>query len=138
MHNIIQWNCRGLRKNAENLKVLINEINAGIICLQETKLGTNDFNPGFNYDIFNSPPPISDHAKGGAAILISHALQHVVVDLNTTLQAVAVKVLLDKYITICSLYLPPDLHFSLDDLQSLVDQLPLPFLFLGDFNAHNP
>ena len=52
MHNIVQWNCRGLRKNAENLKVLINEINAKVICLQETKLGTNDFNPGLNYNFF--------------------------------------------------------------------------------------
>ena len=138
MFDILQWNCRGLRTRAEQLKVLINEYNPSIICLQETKLGHEAYNPGLNYKIYNSPPPIGERAKGGAAIIVKKSLQHSSVILNTSLQAVAVQFVSDKQLTVCSLYLPPDLIFNNDDIQNLIDQLPVPFLLLGDFNAHNP
>ena len=40
--------------------------------------------------------------------------------------------------TICSIYLPGAIGFTNSDLQNLINQLPPPFLLLGDFNAHNP
>ena len=138
MSNILQWNCRGLRSRAENLKVLFRDHNPSVVCLQETKLGDNIYNPGLNYSIHKSPPPIGDRAKGGTAIIVNKKVQHSLVPIVTTLQAVAVRILLDKYVTVCSLYLPPDLNFNVNDLQDLIDQLPSPFLLLGDFNAHNP
>ena len=138
MANILQWNCRGLRTQAEQLKVLIRDHNPGIICLQETKLGNRLYNPGLNYSAYCSPPPDSDHAKGGAAIIVNRSLQHTEIILDTTLQAVAVSVVVHKRLTICSLYLPPDLHFNYEDIASLVGQLPTPFIIMGDFNAHNP
>ena len=101
-------------------------------------LGNYTFNPGLNYEIFNSPPPAGERAHGGAAIIVSKSLQHSSISLNTTLQAVAISVLLDRMITVCSLYLPPDLNFNISDVQILIDQLPAPFILLGDFNAHNP
>ena len=101
-------------------------------------LGNYTFNPGLDYKIFNSPPPAGERAHGGAAIIVNKSLQHSLISLNTTLQSVAVSVLLDRMITVCSLYLPPDLDFNIRDIQNLIDQLPAPFLLLGDFNAHNP
>ena len=138
MFNILQWNCKGLRTRNEELKLLIHDFSPGIICLQETMLGNFLFNPGLNYSIFNSFPPAGDRAHGGAAIIVNKSLQHFPILLQTNLQAVAVSVCLDKKITICSIYLPPDLNFDTNDLQLLVNQLPAPFLLLGDFNAHNP
>lgn len=138
MLDILQWNCKGLRARTEDLKVLMHEFNPGIICLQETMLGNSPYNPGLNYSIFKSYPPTGDRAHGGAAIIINKSLQHSTIQLNTTLQAVAISVILEKRITICSLYLPPDLAFNIGDIQSLIDQLPAPLLLLGDFNAHNP
>ena len=138
MADILQWNCRGLRSRAEELKVLIHDHNPGIICLQETKLGNHSFNPGLNYIIYNSVPPLNDRAKGGAAIILKKSLQHSVLALNTNLQAVAIQCIFDKQLTICSLYLPPDLNFTVNEIQDLINQLPAPFLLLGDFNAHNP
>jgi len=60
--------------------------------------------------------------------------------MKTTLQAVAVQVQLDKCITICSIYLLPNNDFTLNpaDFQDLVNQLSVPFMVLGDFNAHSP
>ena len=148
MSDILQWNCKGLRAHAEELKVLIHDFNPGIICLQETMLGDSIFNPGIiclqetmvgdsifnpglNYNGFNSLPPTGEGAHGGVPIIIHKSLQH------SPLQAVALSVLLNRKISVCSLYLPPSLDFDLHDLQSLVDQLPVPFLLLGDFNAHH-
>ena len=44
-----------------------------------------------------------------------------------------------KTITLCSVYLPPrnHFHFNLKDLQDLIDQLPSPFILMGDFNGHH-
>ena len=54
------------------------------------------------------------------------------------LQGVALTVVLDKQITVCSIYLPPCAAFTNADIQSLLDQLPSPFLLLDDFSACNP
>ena len=101
-------------------------------------LGDPIFNPGLNYNVFNSPPPTGERAHGDASIIIHKSSQHSPIPLDTLLQAVAPSVLLNRKISICSLYLPPSLGFDLHDLQSLVDHLRVPFLLLGDFNAHNP
>ena len=112
--------------------------NPGIVCLQETKLGNASYNPGLNYNFFGSVVPPGNHAHGGAAIIIHKSLQHTLVSLNTRLQAVAVKTYTNKAVTVCSLYLPPREDFSELDILNLLNQLPPPFLILGDFNAHNP
>ncbi|KAM7298788.1 hypothetical protein ISCGN_019357 [Ixodes scapularis] len=46
--------------------------------------------------------------------------------------------MLDPLISICSLYIPPSSSLTLTDLERLADQLPEPYVLLGDFNAHNP
>ena len=50
----------------------------------------------------------------------------------------AVKVTSHKTITLCSVYLPRN-NFSVNpkDLQDVIDQLPSPFIMMGDFNGHH-
>ena len=138
MADILQWNCRGLRTHSEHLKVLIRDHDPAIICLQETKLGNETYNPGLNYDMYCSPPPVGDRAKGGAAIIVKKSVQHTSVPLQTPLQAVAVNIISSKRLTVCSLYLPPDINYSFEDVKDLINQLPTPYMLLGDYNAHNP
>ncbi|XP_055943785.1 uncharacterized protein LOC129974977 [Argiope bruennichi] len=57
--------------------------------------------------------------------------------LHTSLQAVAVQVHVRTLVTICCLYLPPHGVICQQDLDNLVDQLPSPFLLLGDFKGHS-
>jgi hypothetical protein len=51
---------------------------------------------------------------------------------------VAVRVTLHKTITICSIYLPPNVSVKHEDLNNLIKQLPEPFILLGDLNGHSP
>lgn len=60
------------------------------------------------------------------------------IPLTTPLEAVAARILLDRPLTICSLYISPDTSLQLQDLHGLIAQLPHPFLLFGDFNAHTP
>lgn len=55
-----------------------------------------------------------ERAAGGSTILIRDKILHSYVNLNTDLQAVDVRITLDKTITLCSVYIPPNslLSFS--------------------------
>ena len=43
-----------------------------------------------------------------------------------------------KFLTVCNIYLPPSLDVNFSDLKHLFEQLPAPFVLIGDFNAHSP
>ena len=60
------------------------------------------------------------------------------IKLDTDQQAVAVRVSANKFLSVCNVYLPPSLDVNLSDLQHLVEQLPAPFVLIGDFNADSP
>ena len=95
-------------------------------------------NAGMYYSVNNSPPPLSERAKGGSAVIVSKNMQHEIVNISTILQAFAVLILLDKFIAVGPLHLPHDLNCNAADLQNLISQLPsLFFLLVGDFNTHN-
>ena len=83
-------------------------------------------------------PRDDNHPHGGVAIIVNKIVQHSTVPLNSNLQAVAIRACFEREITICSIYIPPRSRITHNDLQALVDQLPSPFLLLGDFNCHNP
>ena len=144
---LIQWNIRGFSSNREQVRVLFKEHNLSAICLQETKLGESTPNFGSNFIFHRSPPLIGLRAQGGTGIIVRKSVNHRVIQLNTVLQACAVQIFTTKWVTLCSLYLDPNLesrlkdgsgnqrHLELNDLQSLIDQLPQPFIRMRDFNA---
>ena len=117
------------------------------MCLQETKIGDKPFNPGLNYNFYRSPPLQVARAQGGTGFIIHKSIKFETIPLNSVLQACAVRIHTGKKITLCSLYLEPSLenflqdlsgnprHLLLSDLQDLIDQLPVPFILMGDFNA---
>ncbi len=56
--NIIQWNCRGLRNNFNDLQILVQDLKPSALCLQETFLkATDTFDLGQyrSYDCFSPP-----------------------------------------------------------------------------------
>ena len=50
----------------------------------------------------------------------------------------AVRLTLDKTITVCSIYIPPSSTVTTYQLDDLLAQLPTPYIIMGDFNGHSP
>ena len=135
-NKIIQWNCRGLKANFNEILLLLQE-DPVAVCLQESFLKSEDNITFRGYELINSFGPTEPRVSGGVSIIVNEHVPHSVVPLNTNLQAVAVRVTLHKTITICSLYLPPSQNVDPEDIYDLFQQLPTPFLLTGDLNAHN-
>lgn len=136
-NTILQWNCRGIKANYNEILILLSLLTPQIICLQETKLGQSDDVTFRNYTSYNYINKDCQKASGGSTILIKSDIAHNVIDLHTNLQAIAVKASLNKTITICSVYIPPNFALTQNDLENLLLQLPRPFMLLGDFNGHS-
>ncbi|GFS64770.1 putative RNA-directed DNA polymerase from transposon X-element [Trichonephila clavipes] len=75
--------------------------------------------------------------SAGVCIFTSLDVPSSALPLHTSLQAVAVRIHSTSLITVCCLYLPPNTVIHQHDLNNLVDQLPAPFIILGDFNGHS-
>ena len=126
---------------------MLRDTDAKIVCLQETKLGDKPYNPGLQYNFHKSPPLPGVRAQGGTGFITHKSIKCKSINLNTVLQACAIEIHLDKKVTLCSLYLEPKLEdrlvngagnnrlLHINDLQHLIDQLPTPFILMGDFNA---
>ena len=136
-NTVIQWNCRGLKSNFEELALILNQYNPVAVCLQETFLKLSDKIKVKNYTFTNKVYTNADRACGGVSIMVNNKTPHRIIPLNTRLQATAVSISLKKTFTLCSLYLPPSFQFNRNDLESLIAQLPTPFILTGDFNAHS-
>ena len=69
-HKIIQWNCRGLKPNYNEVFLLISEYNPSGFCFQETflKLDDNISLRGFN--IYNFVHTDCLRPSGGASIFV--------------------------------------------------------------------
>ena len=136
-HNIIQWNCRGLKPKFDEIKLLLSHHKSSVICLQETFLKRDDTISLKGFNVYNHIHAECQRSSGGTSIFVKSSCPQRHIDLSTELQATAVSVTLDKEITICSVYIPPSFSLTSEHLNSLIQELPTPYLLLGDFNGHN-
>ena len=134
---IIQWNCRGIRPRYEELLLLLTLLRSSVFCLQETYLKPEDTFTFKGFNTYNHIHSDCLRASGGSSILVHSSCPQREIKLKTDLQAVAVSVTLEKEITLCSIYIPPSFALRPNHLNSLLQQLPSPFMLLGDFNGHN-
>ena len=133
MTSIFQWNMRGLEANREQLQLLVKQFSPAVLCLQECLSSTVSFSP---YQLVSSLDK-SEHRRG-VSLLCHPSVLASPVSLDTPLEAVAARVSLEKTVTVCCLYLSPSYSIDKRALTALIEQLPRPFLLLGDFNAHSP
>ena len=136
-HNIIQWNCRGLKPKFDEISLLLSQQKPSVFCLQETFLKPDDKITLKGFNIYNYIHSNCQRPSGGSSIFVKSSCPQRNIQLTTELQATAVSVTLDKEITICSIYIPPSFSLKTEHLDSLLKQLPSPYLLLGDFNGHN-
>jgi exonuclease III len=132
--NILQWNCQGFYSKFIELQRLIKLYTPVCICLQEVHLGERPFKPPRGYTGFTS----HSTQRLGSAILISSDVPSAPLSLRTVTQAVATRIFLGSFYTVCSIYIPPSEPVSKEELSRLIAQLPRPFLLLGDFNSRHP
>jgi len=135
---ILQWNIRGLANNFCDLKYLICKEEPAVIALQETHLkpGSKFRIRGYKAHAMTVKPKEGGRAHGGVSFFIRDNLQFTPINLNTNLQAVAVRMKSPFPVTLCCIYLPNG-KWSGNSLESLIDNLPAPFIIFGDFNSHN-
>ena len=117
MNTIIQWNCRGLKINFLELTLLVQLYIPIAICLQETHLKETDKISLKGYNMFNTYGNTSERASGGSTIFVRDNVIHSPITLTTDLQAVAVRMSLDKTITLCSVYIPPNMRVESSQLK---------------------
>ena len=132
----ISWNVRGIRSNRPELDLLLQR-SPDVVCLQETKLPADDYTVR-NYKAHHLIHSDGQIACGGVSILVKKDAPHSKINIQSRLQAIAVRVTLHRPLTICSVYIPPDLRLLAAELEGLLAQLPPPYIIMGDFNAHSP
>ena len=138
MGTILHWNCRGLMNNHQELYLLSQQYSPVAMCLQETHIADISKVSFKGYTPYHRIDSSHYRASGGSSILIRNNVIHSPVNLNTNLQAVAVKITLSFVFTICSFYAPPNKVIDIKDLEHLLSQIQGPVMILGDFNSHNP
>ena len=140
-YDILHWNSRGIKNKRSEAQILLDLCKAQVLCLGETKIPAHENFVFSGFEVFLKNKVIDPQsiAHGGVAILARKEVAPVQVKLNTHFQAVAVSVKLHKRITIVSIYIPPGVggDFTEGELEKLIDQLPKPYMILGDFNAKN-
>ena len=65
----IQWNCRGLKANFNELLLLLTELCPSIICPPETFLKASDNLDIRGYTLYNHIHQVGDKASGGSSII---------------------------------------------------------------------
>ena len=131
-YSILQWNCRGFYANIDHLQDLLHTYDPACVCLQELILGQRSLLSLKNYTASHST------GRGGAGLFIKKCIPSAPIPLRTTLQAVASIIFIGSQYTICSLYIPPHSQIIENDLEELLEQLPRPYLILGDLNCRDP
>ena len=134
---ILQWNVNGFHARFENIKLILNEVDPLCFCIQETNFKNNYCAKLKNYESFHKNRTHGSIASGGVAIYVKpHTLPEPII-INSCLEVIAIRIKFPLAITICNIYLPNSCSFSENDLNELVNQLPSPFVLLGDFNSHH-
>jgi hypothetical protein len=131
--SVVHWNANSIAHKHELQKCLYdNKID--IFCLQETFL-----KPRHQYNLTGYTVERKDRLqgnKGGVALGIKNGIHYVVNDIKTSLEAICVTIYFkNKVIDVTSIYIPPDLKISREDLSPFLKNINA--LILGDFNAHH-
>ena len=129
--SILQWNIRGIRAHREDLRYLLTNHNPKVVCLQETFL-TNPPNPIPYYNFISSP-----HSINASSILVHHSVPHVIPNVNTTIPCTILRVFLQRWITIVSIYFSPSQPIDFPMFETLIAQLEPPLIVAGDFNCRH-
>ena len=120
-----------MRANLEEIHLLIDKFSPAAICLQETLQLDNKI---INFRTYShlyhcNPPSVDSRPRGGVSILIDKRVPHSQIKIVCEFQFVAARISLHRPITVCSVYLPPTIHWILANLTNLSPSCPLQFYY---------
>lgn len=130
--NIIQWNINGSKTRFEHLKILQNELKPYILCIQETNFKQDTVSELKGYSNYQKNRTNTENASGGVAIFTKNSILADEITLDTDLEAIAIKIKMPSKVSIGNIYLPYSQPSNLPELKNIVNQLPKPFILLGD------
>ena len=84
-HKIIQWNCRGLKPNFNEVSLLISKYNPSVFCFQETFLKPDDNISLKGFNIYNYVHTDCLRPSGGASVFVKSSFPQRKIDLQTEL-----------------------------------------------------
>lgn len=135
--HIIQWNPNGFYSKIDEIKLLVNKFSPIALCIQETNFNNNKQILLKNYSSYIKNRNHAGRASGGVAIFINNIFPSEEIPITSHLEIIAVNMTAKSNFTICNIYLPNSQDFNILDIQNIIDQLPTPFIILGDLNSHN-
>ena len=109
-HKVIQWNCRGLKPNYNEVSLLISEYNPSVFCFQETFLKPDDNISLRGFNVYNYVHTDCLRPSGGASIFVKSSFPQRKIDLQTELQATAISVILQVQSLLHLLIFPSVIH----------------------------
>lgn len=139
LFTIIQWNSRSIIDKREELLEFMEDKYVDCILLSETWLKGNQtfILPDFTSYVLNRD---GSQDGGGVAVLIRKKYASQIINLNTSIETVAVQVILkDITLNICSIYVTDKdkRKPKSDDFKALFRQIPQPCIYDGDLSAHH-
>lgn len=69
--------------------------------------------------------------------IIKDTLHSIQINLNSNIELIAIKTYNPNSVTICSIYIPPNLNPNSTQIDLLINQLPKPYMLAGKLNAPN-
>ena len=137
---ILQWNINGYINNYHELQLIIHDKYPDVICLQETHFSFNETNiivPS-GYSGYFTNLSVNKTSKQGIGILVKKKIPHNNIHINTTIATLCIEINIDFNFIILNSYIPPQQAFSYVNLKSIIRNIRLPFILIGDFNSWSP
>ena len=120
------------------ISILLAEADPTAACLQETFLTADKtIKVNNNTTYCSHAVEVNGTPHGRVAQWVKNGIPHSKISLNTSLQAITLRIILQRVMTVCSIYLPPTAKYDNAVIDNFITQLPSPVLLLGDFNAHS-
>ena len=133
---LLQWNCREIRANYEELLILFDKYNPNVVYLQETFLkDTNHLNIK-NYNSYNHLRKDWRRTSGSVSIRVRKDMPQHQITIDSELQVTAVKRTLHRIVNICSISIPQQDPINDVKFNNVIEQIPKPYILLSDHNSH--
>ena len=108
------------------------------MCFQETNFKLDYCTQIRNYTSYNKNRTNCLSASGGVAIYVKDTIYSKEIKVDTEIEAIATSIIINSVrLCICNIYLPNNRNIDEYEINKLIQQLPKPFLIVGDFNSHN-